>query len=730
MNLQTEVIEALTRGTFDDAFSILGMHQRNGRLEVCALLPGALQVTLLDQRNGDVVQRLEAIDPEGLFAASIGYADDLFPYLFRVVYPAITVELEDPYRFPSMLNDDDVYLFSEGTQERLYRWMGAHPRQVDTVSGMLFVVWAPNARRVSVVGDFNQWDGRRHIMRRHPASGLWEIFIPGLGEGALYKYEIRAANGDLLPLKADPYGFAAGPAGDTASRTVGEGRYRWRDRDWIEQRASHDPYRAPLSVYEVHAGSWRRKAEEENRFLTYRELADELVPYVSDMGFSHVQFMPLSEFPFDGSWGYQPIGLFAPTSRFGSPDDLRYLVDRCHAAGIGVILDWVPGHFPTDEHGLGRFDGSALYEHEDPRQGFHPDWNTLIYNYARREVVSFLLSNAMYWLDEFHIDGLRVDAVASMLYLDYSRKQGEWIANREGGRENLDAIELLRQVNSRVYFNFPGVMMIAEESTAFPAVSQPVSNGGIGFGFKWNMGWMNDTLEYLQHDPIHRKYHHDEMTFSLLYAFSENFILPLSHDEVVHGKRSLVNKMPGDEWQRFANLRALLGFMWTHPGKKLLFMGGEFAQYDEWNHNKSLDWQLTGYERHAGVQRLVTDLNRLYRELPALHQLDCDSKGFEWVDATNRDYSVFSFLRRGQLGTHPVLVVINLTPTPHQDYRVGVPLAGKYQQRFNSDHERYGGSGMDQDDTLQTSPDAWGNFPVSLQLTLPPLAVLILEAIE
>ncbi|MEH6580808.1 MAG: 1,4-alpha-glucan branching protein GlgB [Halioglobus sp.] len=628
----------------------------------------------------------------------------------------------------SLLNEDDVYLFGEGTQEQAYRWMGANVRQVEGVDGMLFVLWAPDAGRVSVVGDFNDWDGRRHVMRKHSGSGIWEIFIPGVGEGLAYKYEITASDGTLLPLKADPYAFAMQGAPETASLTVNAQSYPWTDEQWMSARAlSSDPYQGPVSIYEVHLGSWRRSPERGDSYLTYRELAEQLIPYVVDMGFTHIQLMPVSEYPFDGSWGYQPIGLYAPTSRFGSPVEFKQFVDCCHEHGIGVLLDWVPGHFPTDEHGTGRFDGTCLYEHEDVRQGFHPDWNTLIYNYGRGEVISYLLSNAIYWLDQFHIDGLRVDAVASMLYLDYSREEGEWLPNIHGGRENLEAIDLLKQVNSRVYFNHPGAMMVAEESTAWPGVSRPVDEGGLGFGFKWNMGWMNDTLRYMERDPIHRQFHHGEMTFGLVYGFSENFVLPLSHDEVVHGKGSLLTKMPGDDWQKFANLRAYFGFMWTHPGKKLLFMGCEFAQRQEWNHDLSLDWQLLEEEPHAGVQKLVRDLNRVYRELPALHELDCDEKGFEWIEEENQSQSIFVYLRRGHADTPPVLVVVNLTPATYLDYQVGVPLPGYYRECLNTDSEQYGGSNRGNMGGVQAQEAPWGGQPCQLSLCIPPLATSIFE---
>ncbi len=729
-HMNKQEIQALITGDYDDIFSILGMHEtkKPKALVVRAFLPGAESVEVIACEDGEVVAQLEKLHDDGLFAASMGEKRQRFDYRLRVKYPFLTEDIEDPYRFPSQLSADDIYLFGEGTQERLYRWMGAHARVVDGISGMMFVVWAPSAKRVSLVGDFNQWDGRRHVMRKHPASGLWDIFIPGMGEGALYKFEIRASNGALLPLKADPYAYATAHAQETACKTIHDKAFDWNDQDWMSARAQFDPYHSALSIYEVHAGSWRRNPEQGNRYLTYREMAHELVPYVVDMGFTHIQFMPLSEFPFDGSWGYQPIGMFAPTSRFGSPDDFKYFVDCCHQNGIGVLIDWVPGHFPTDEHGLGRFDGTALYEHEDKRQGYHPDWNTLIYNYGRREVVSYLLSNAMYWLDVFHIDGLRVDAVASMLYLDYSRNEGEWLPNKYGGRENLEAIELLRQVNSRVYFNYPGVMMIAEESTAFPGVSKPVVDGGLGFGFKWNMGWMNDTLRYIERDPVHRQYHHNEMTFGLMYAFSENFMLPISHDEVVHGKGSLINKMPGDEWQQFANLRAYLAYMWTHPGKKLFFMGGEFAQRQEWNHDSSLDWHLLQYPYHSGVQQLVRDINHVYQQVPALHQLDCDGTGFEWLDVDNSQHSILAFLRRGKPGCAPALVVVNFTPTPHFSYQVGVPQGGFYHERLNTDAEKYGGSNMGNDGGVEAVRGEFRHQSYHLNLILPPLAVLVFEA--
>lgn len=731
--LNHEQIDALVDARYEDVFSVLGMHrpaQGNG-LIVRALLSGAIAVDVISGAGDTKVASLERQHEAGFFEGRMGRRSKPFHYRLRVIYEHGTVDLEDPYRFPSVLSDDDLYLFSEGTQERVYHWMGAHPREIDGVAGMLFVLWAPDASRVSVVGDFNAWDGRRHVMRKHPASGVWEIFVPAIGIGTNYKYEIRSKDGHVLPLKADPYAFFMQHPPETASITVGHSSFAWKDDGWMERQVSSvNHHKGPVSIYEVHAGSWRRNPEQGNRYLTYREMADQLIPYALDMGFTHLQLMPVSEYPFDGSWGYQPIGMYAPTSRFGAPDDFRYFVDRCHQENIGLLLDWVPGHFPTDQHGLGRFDGTCLYEHEDLRKGFHPDWNTLIYNYGRAEVQSYLIGNAMYWMEEFHIDGLRVDAVASMLYLDYSREEGQWIPNKDGGRENLEAIELLKQVNNRVYFNYPGAMMVAEESTAWPGVSRPTDQGGLGFGFKWNMGWMNDSLQYMERDPVHRKYHHNEITFSLVYSFSENFILPLSHDEVVHGKGSLIEKMPGDTWQKFANLRAYYGFMWTHPGKKLMFMGCEFAQWQEWNHNQSLDWHLLEQPQHAGIQQLIRDLNRTYRELPALHERDCDGSGFEWVESDNHEESVLAFLRKGEEGTTPVLVVVNMTPTPHPQYRVGVPAAGFYAERLNTDSSIYGGSNMGNGGGVTASDESWKGQPCFVEIAVPPLATLVFQLEE
>ncbi len=623
-----------------------------------------------------------------------------------------------------LLGAEDLYLFNSGTLEQAWRLLGANPVRHGDEEGILFAVWAPNASRVALVGDHNDWDGRADPMTPQGSSGIWALFKAGIPAGSRYKYELHDAHGHLLPLKADPYAREMECPPATASRVPATSAHVWRDADWLARRASTASHAAPISIYEVHPGSWRR--HDAWRQYSYRELADSLLPYVASLGFTHVQLLPISEFPFEGSWGYQPLGLFAPTARFGSPDDFRYFVDTAHGLGLGVILDWVPGHFPSDSHGLATFDGTHLYEHADPRQGFHPDWNTCIYNYGRAEVQSYLLSNAFYWLQEFHIDGLRFDAVASMLYLDYSRPADAWIPNPHGGRENLEALALLKTINQRAYGQFPGILMVAEESTAWPGVTRYTDQGGLGFGYKWNMGWMNDTLRYLARDPVHRRYHHNELTFSLLYAFSENFILPLSHDEVVHGKRSILERVPGDDWQKFATLRCYLAFMWLHPGKKLLFMGIEFAQRAEWNHDQSLDWHLLEQPHHLGVQRLVADLNRLYRGQAALHQRDGAPEGFLWIDADDHQRSVVSFWRQGDAAAAPVLCVCNFTPEPQTAYRVGVQAAGWYRELMNSDSRHYGGSGMGNLGAVQAEAIPCHGQPFSLALVLPPLAALVL----
>jgi len=639
----------------------------------------------------------------------------------------ITKTREGQVRYDaSPITEDDLYLFNEGTHHCLYLKMGAQPLVVDGISGTHFAVWAPNAGQVSVMGDFNSWNKTSHPLRPRGQSGIWEGFIPGVGKGALYKYHIASRLNGYQVDKADPYALYHETPPKTSS-IVWDLDYDWGDSEWMRQRGSHNALTAPISIYEVHLGSWRRVPEEGNRPLTYREIAPELVDYVKQMGFTHVEFLPVTEHPFYGSWGYQVTGYFAPTSRYGKPQDFMYLIDQLHQHGIGVILDWVPSHFPTDEHGLGFFDGTHLYEHADARQGLHPDWNSFIFNYSRNEIRSFLMSSALLWLDKYHADGLRVDAVASMLYLDYSRKNGEWIPNEHGGRENLGAISFLREFNQRVYKNHPDVLTIAEESTAWPMVSRPTYVGGLGFGAKWDMGWMHDTLGYMSHDPVFRKYHHDRLTFRMLYAFTENFILPLSHDEVVHGKGALLSKMPGDDWQKYANLRLLFGYMWSQPGKKLLFMGGEFGQWREWNHDESLDWHLLQYAPHVGLSRWIGDLNNLYRSERALHETDFDPTGFEWIDCSDVDKSVVSFVRRGKSPDEMIVVACNFTPVPRFSYRIGVPRGGTWREILNSDAGEYGGSGLGNLGKVEADPFPLHGRACSLSVTLPPLAVVFLK---
>jgi 1,4-alpha-glucan branching enzyme len=723
---QAAAIEALVRGDHGDPFALLGPHQDDdGQMVVRTFQPQAGRVWLIDEAGHPA--ELSREHGEGLYVGTVPGRRASSAYRLRLEIGDRTVEVHDPYRFPEVLGELDVYLIGEGNHLQIYEKLGAHPMAMEGVAGVAFLVWAPSARRVSVVGNFNDWDGRRHPMRKRIECGVWELFIPEVGAGEVYKYEIKGPQGELLPLKADPFAFAAEHPPRTASIVHGIGHIPWNDDDWMNTRAAANARNAPISIYECHLGSWMRVPEDGNRYLSYREMADRLVPYVKNMGFTHLELLPVSEYPFDGSWGYQPIGLFAPTSRHGSPDDFAAFVDACHRAGIGLLLDWVPGHFPTDPHGLGYFDGTHLYEHADPRQGFQLDWNTLIYNYGRKEVANFLLANALFWLKRYHVDGLRVDAVASMLYLDYSRKSGEWIPNLFGGNENLDAITLIKRMNELAFSEAEGSTTVAEESTAWPSVSRPTYLGGLGFGYKWNMGWMHDTLEYASLEPIFRKYHHHHLTFGLIYAFSENFVLPLSHDEVVHGKGSLLGKMPGDRWQKFANLRAYFGFMFGHPGKKLLFMGGEIAQEREWNHDTSLDWHLLDDPMHRGVQALLRDLNHLYRELPALHELDCEAAGFEWLELHDSDQSVLAFLRRGSDPGRISVVLCNFTPVPRENYRIGVPFAGHYHERLNTDAAIYGGSNLGNYGGISAEEFSSHGRPYSLRLTLPPLATVILE---
>jgi 1,4-alpha-glucan branching enzyme len=624
----------------------------------------------------------------------------------------------------SAISEFDLYLLAEGTHYRAYEKLGAHLTGKDGKRGVQFAVWAPNAKRVSIIGDFNNWNPNAATMNSSTA-GIWEGFVPDIGQGASYKYHIESRYRDYKVDKADPYGFASEIRPETASRVWNLDNYSWHDESWMKNRTNTNSLSSPLSFYEVHLGSWKRALDENNRWLTYRELAPLLADYVHDAGFTHIEFLPVMEHPFDGSWGYETLGYFAPTSRFGTPDDFMYLVDYLHQRGIGVVLDWVPAHFPKDEAGLGYFDGSHLYEHEDPRQGEHPDWNTFVFNYGRNEVQNFLISNALFWMDKYHVDGLRVDAVASMLYLDYGRREGQWIPNRFGGKENLDAVHFLRSLNEHIYGAYPDTMMIAEESTSWPQVSRPIYLGGLGFGLKWNMGWMHDVLNYTSQDPVFRTYHHNEITFSLVYAFAENFVLPFSHDEVVYGKGSMIRKMPGDDWQKFANLRLLYGFMFGHPGKKLLFMGDEFGQWSEWNHDASLEWNLLEHPSHAGLRRWVRDLNTLYRGEPLLHTMDFNSAGFEWVDCKDFQRSIISFLRRGGNPSDQLLFVCNFTPVVRQNYRVGVPLEGHWKEILNSDAPLYGGSGQGNFGGLSTVPLPIHGRPFSLNMTLPPLGIVI-----
>ncbi len=671
---------------------------------------------------------MRRVHPAGVFEAVCPPPPDgkRPDYAIRAAEPTGKITtMRYPYAFPPLLSEFDLYLLNEGTHWRAYEKLGAQLRTVDGVQGVNFAVWAPNATSVSVIGEFNGWDGRCHPMRKHIPAGFWELFIPGVKPGMLYKYQIRA--GDQVFEKSDPYAFAAEVPPRTASRVVDLNQYRWNDSQWMERRRRTNWLEQPISIYEVHLGSWRRCSENPNGWMSYRELAERLVDYVKQMGYTHIELLPVSEHPLSASWGYQTLGYFAPTSRYGSPEDFMFFVDYCHQNGIGVIIDWVPAHFPRDGHGLRRFDGTALYEHADPRQGDHPDWGTHVYNYGRHEVRNFLISNALFWLHKYHIDGLRVDAVASMIYLDYSRPEGQWIPNEYGGRENLQAISFLRQFNEQVHVQFPGVLTIAEESTAWPSVSRPVYLGGLGFSMKWNMGWMNDTLSYIRHDPIHRKYHHDQLTFSLIYAFHENFVLPLSHDEVVHGKGSLLNQVPGDLWQKFANLRLLYSYMWTHPGKKLLFMGSEFGQWNEWDFDGSLQWDLLQWESHSGLQKCVADLNRLVCRERALHELDFDGHGFEWIDCHNWEESTLSYIRRAKDPSDFLVICCNFTPVPRMEHRVGVPEQCWYQEIFNSDSSFYGGSNLGNFPGVMAESISSHDRPASIRVVLPPLGVVIFK---
>jgi len=730
------VIDHLARGTWGDPFGLLGPHVEQTadgpRFTIRACQPAAERIEVVRTASaggaGPVRAPMVRIHPLGVFEAEFD-EPAAFPYRLRIMWKGgAEHEIEDPYRFGRVLGEFDQHLFGEGRHLRAYDKLGAHVTTIDGVTGVHFAVWAPNADRVSVVGNFNGWDGRVHAMRNLVPSGIWELFVPGLAAGEHYKFEIRSHVGGLTFLKADPYSRYAEVPPATASIVWDASGYTWRDDGWMTGRPGCGSwFDRPMAIYEVHLGSWARVAEEGNRQLTYRELAARLVPYVRDMGYTHIELMPILEHPYDGSWGYQVTSWFAPTSRFGPPEDFKFFVDECHVNGIGVLLDWVPAHFPKDAHGLARFDGTALYEHEDPRLGEHMDWGTLIFNYGRNEVRNFLLASALFWLDEFHIDGLRVDAVASMLYLDYSRNDGQWVANKFGGRENLDAIAFLREMNELTHGHHPGTITIAEESTAWPAVSRPVYLGGLGFTYKWNMGWMHDMLEYMTRDPVHRRWEHNKVTFSMLYAYNENFILPFSHDEVVHLKRSMLDKMPGDTWQKAANLRALYGYMYAHPGKKLLFMGGEFGQWTEWNEVTSLPWDVLGHPPHGGIQRFVRDLNATYRREPPLHQVDFDPSGFQWIDCNDNENSVFTLIRRSRDARDIIIVVLNFTPVPREGYRVGVPLAGTYRELLNSDAEIYGGGNLGNAGAVETEGIQCHGQRQSLRLLLPPLSCLMLK---
>jgi 1,4-alpha-glucan branching enzyme len=737
-SVSLEAVGALLEGRLSRPADLLGPqtigHGERKMLAVRAFLPDTRQAWVLDSRHG-ISRPMRRIHPAGLYEA-LCPAEALEAegsrsrpqYQLRALdHEGEMKTLHDPYAFAPLLTDFDLHLFGEGKMLRCYDKFGAQIREVDGVRGVNFAVWAPNARSMSVVGDFNHWDGRRHPMKLHGTGGVWEIFIPGLDAGEKYKFRVRGQHGETID-KSDPYGFAAELPPCTASIVTDQSRFRWHDHEWMERRAKTNAHEQPLSIYEVHLGSWRRGANRHHGWLNYRELAHQLVAYCQEMGYTHIELMPISEHPYSGSWGYQTVGYFAVTSRYGTPEDFAYFVDYFHRHNIGVILDWVPAHYPRDGHGLRRFDGSALFEHEDPRKGEHPDWGTMIFNYGRCEVRNFLLSNALFWLDKYHIDGLRVDAVASMLYLDYSRKEGEWLPNQYGGRENLEAISLLQEFNIHAHGNFPGVLTIAEESTAWGGVSRPTYTGGLGFSVKWNMGWMNDTLRYMRDDPIHRRFHHDELTFSLIYAFTENFALPLSHDEVVHGKGSLLGQMPGDLWQKFANLRLLLSYMWTHPGKKLLFMGSDWGQWNEWNHDAELQWDLLQWETHGGVKKMMADLNALLRREPALYELDFEHTGFEWIECHARDDSVLAYLRKAKDPANSVVVVCNFTPVVRDNYPIGVPYAGWYQEVFNSDSQFYGGSNVGNFPGLMAEEPGWHGRPTKLLVKLPPLATVVFKA--
>jgi 1,4-alpha-glucan branching enzyme len=750
MALENREIASLLTASHPHPHHILGLHpeHKTGYLVITVFKPelatksAVHTLEILDSKTKKALGKLKQLSTEGLYSLKLR-RKKRFCYQLRLTTNSDgevqSIICDDAFAFSShkILGELDLYLLNEGKHQSAYKKLGAHLTSLTTISGRCvagcsFSVWAPNASHVAVIGDFNNWDGRCHPMNNSAyhddKSGYWTLFVPAIIAGAHYKFEIKDRAGNLLPAKADPYGIQAQYRPDTASIVAPEKNYPWQDQQWLNERARRNSRDAAISIYEVQLGSWQR--DENNHYLNYRAIAEQLIPYTLEMGFTHIQLMPVSEFPFDGSWGYQPVGLFAPSARFGTAEDFQYFVDQCHQANLGLLIDWVPGHFPSDAHGLAQFDGSHLYEHADPRQGFHPDWNTLIYNYGRVEVANFLRASALHWLDSYHIDGIRVDAVASMLYLDYSRKEGEWIPNKHGGRENLEAVDFLQRFNEELYALYPGTFSVAEESTSWPGVSRPTSEGGLGFGYKWNMGWMNDSLEYMKRDPVHRQHHHNELSFGLVYAFDENFVLPLSHDEVVHGKGSLIARMPGDAWQQFANLRAYYGFMWAHPGKKLLFMGCEFAQGREWNHDQALDWHQLDIHWHSGVQRLVKDLNKVYTSTPALHQQDCQQSGFTWLDHENAEQSIYSFIRYGDDRNDPVIVVCNFSANTVHDFLLGVPVTGHYQELINTDLEIYAGSGQGNINGVTSKNRRWQGQPHSIQITVPPMATVIFRLKE
>lgn len=729
--ISSYLIKKIVDAEHHDPFSILGMHsvkhKNRKAIAVRAYCPDISNLYIIPKNELYEKREMTLIHGEGFFEIVFEEAKDFFPYKLELHDGAGNKKVfHDPYSFSPVLSDYDLHLITEGNNHRVYDRLGAHKIVLNGIRGFLFAVWAPNAARVSVIGDFNCWDGRKHLMRVRGSSGVWELFIPGIKDGELYKYEIKSRDGNII-VKSDPYAFFSEMRPKTASVTHTLKEFPWKDKEWMEKRETTDQLGKPLSIYEVHLGSWMRNAEDDSRFLTYLEAADKLVEYVLEMGYTHVQFLPLASHPYDPSWGYQVTGYFSPTARYGRPEDLMSLVDKFHQNNIGVLLDWVPAHFPTDSYALSNFDGTCLYEYEDPKKGKHPDWGTLVFNFGRNEVRNFLISNALFWLDKYHIDGLRVDAVASMLYLDYSRKEGEWVPNVYGGRENLEAVNFLKRLNEIVFEYFPGVLMIAEESTSWPAVSRPTYLGGLGFAMKWNMGWMHDILEYMTKDPVHRVYHHNMLTFALLYTFHENFILPFSHDEVVHGKGALLAKMPGDDWQKFANMRLLLGYMFGHPGKKHLFMGIDIGQWSEWDHNRSLDWNLLEYDRHSRLRDYVKALNHLYREEPAMYELDFDHSGFAWISFSDAESGVISFMRKARDQDNVLVFVFNFTPVPRYKFRVGVPFEAYFREVLNSDSELFWGSNIGNHGGLRSEPVSWDDQPCSVCLEIPPLGCLVLK---